>query len=159
KDQALPREHRRIDENRMGCTELSLSHNWLVNFPKGLPPSLRSLQLQENRITYLTAGGLRQLGNLTRLDLEGNRIRFIQPGAFLGLRKLQILGLKENRLVGFPISLPASLIRLDLSANCISSLDLTSLAPLVNLQVLKVNSNLPLYQKLKCQHYYQLLFN
>ncbi|KPP68932.1 leucine-rich repeat transmembrane protein FLRT3-like [Scleropages formosus] len=121
--------------------ELSLSHNWLVNFPKGLPPSLRSLQLQENRITYLTAGGLRQLGNLTRLDLEGNRIRFIQPGAFLGLRKLQILGLKENRLVGFPISLPASLIRLDLSANCISSLDLTSLAPLVNLQVLKVNSN------------------
>ncbi|KAL4636126.1 leucine-rich repeat-containing protein 15-like [Arapaima gigas] len=124
-----------------GLQELSLSHNHLVNFPKGLPPSLRSLQLQENRITFLTAGGLRQLSNLTRLHLEDNRIRFIQPRAFLGLQELQVLSLKGNRLVGFPDYLPPSLIHLDLSANCISSLDLTSLVPLVNLQVLKINSN------------------
>nr|XP_023689174.1 slit homolog 2 protein-like [Paramormyrops kingsleyae] len=121
--------------------ELSLGHNRLPRFPRGLPPSLQSLQLRENHITYLTAGGLRQLGNLTRLDLEDNRIRFIQPGALLRLTKLRVLSLKGNRLLDLPRSLPSSLAHLDLSANCVSSLDLTSLAPLVNLQVLKVNSN------------------
>uniref|UniRef100_A0A8C7LPM7 Si:ch211-191d15.2 n=1 Tax=Oncorhynchus kisutch TaxID=8019 RepID=A0A8C7LPM7_ONCKI len=98
--------------------ELSLSHNQLAHFPRGLPPSLETLQLQKNRITYITTGALRQLGNLTRLDLEDNRIRAIQPGALL-----------------------ASLTHLDLSANCISALDLPSLNALVNLQVLKINSN------------------
>ncbi|KAG7480858.1 hypothetical protein MATL_G00060720 [Megalops atlanticus] len=124
-----------------GLQELSLSHNQLPHFPKGLPPSLEALQLQENRITYLTAGSLRQLGNLTRLDLEDNRIRVIQPGAFAGLSKLRVLSLKGNRLLSLPLSLPPSLTHLDLSSNCISALDLQSLANLVNLQVLKINSN------------------
>ncbi|KAJ8415258.1 hypothetical protein AAFF_G00422380 [Aldrovandia affinis] len=124
-----------------GLQELSLSHNQLPHFPKGLPPSLEALQLQRNRLTYLTAGGLRQLGNLTRLDLEDNRIRVIQPGAFLGLAKLRVLSLRGNRLLSLPLALPNSLTHLDLSANCISALDLPSLASLVNLQVLKINSN------------------
>ncbi|KAI4889357.1 hypothetical protein NFI96_010284 [Prochilodus magdalenae] len=121
--------------------ELSLSHNWLDRFPRGLPPSLESLQLGENRITYITAGALRHLGNLTRLDLEDNRIRAIQPGALLGLGRLKMLSLKGNRLTTLPLHLPSSLIHLDVSANCISALDLASLATLVNLQVLKINSN------------------
>uniref|UniRef100_A0A3Q4GM23 Si:ch211-191d15.2 n=1 Tax=Neolamprologus brichardi TaxID=32507 RepID=A0A3Q4GM23_NEOBR len=87
-------------------------HNLLARFPRGLPPSLESLQLQENRITYITSGVLRQLGNLTHLDLEDNRIRAIQPGALQGLHKLQVL------------TLPPSLTHLDLSENCISALDL-----------------------------------
>lgn len=124
-----------------GLQELSLSHNQLAHFPKGLPPSLEALQLQENRITYLTAGGLRRLGNLTRLDLEDNRIRVVQPGAFRGLGKLQVLSLRGNRLQGLPQSLPPSLTHLDLSANCIAALDPSSMAGLVNLQVLKINSN------------------
>lgn len=121
--------------------ELSLSHNQLAHFPRGLPPSLETLQLQKNRITYITTGALRQLGNLTRLDLEDNRIRTIQPGALLGLGRLQVLTLKGNRLTSLPLNLPASLTHLDLSANCISALDLPSLNALVNLQVLKINSN------------------
>ncbi|KAK9522758.1 hypothetical protein VZT92_019204 [Zoarces viviparus] len=121
--------------------ELSLSHNLLARFPRGLPSSLESLLLQENRITYITSGALRQLGNLTRLDLEDNRIRAIQPGALLGLNKLQVLTLKGNRLTSLPLNLPPSLTHLDLSANCISVLDLPSLSALVNLQVLKINSN------------------
>ncbi|XP_047197456.1 vasorin [Hippoglossus stenolepis] len=121
--------------------ELSLSHNLLARFPRGLPPSLESLLLQENRITYITAGGLRQLGNLTHLDLEDNRIRAIQPGALQALSKLQVLTLKGNNLSSLPRNLPPSLTHLDLSANCISTLDLPSLSPLVNLQVLKINSN------------------
>ena len=124
-----------------GLQELSLSHNLLDRFPRGLPPSLESLLLQENRITYITSGALRQLRNLTRLDLEYNRIRAIQPGALLGLNKLQVLTLKGNKLTGLPLNLPPSLTHLDLSANCISSLDLPSLSTLVNLQVLKINSN------------------
>ncbi|XP_030594061.1 leucine-rich alpha-2-glycoprotein [Archocentrus centrarchus] len=124
-----------------GLQELSLSHNLLARFPRGLPPSLESLQLQENRITYITSGALRQLGNLTRLDLEDNRIRAIQPGALWGLNKLQVLILKGNRLTSLPRNLPPSLTHLDLSANCISALDLPSLSALVNLQVLKINSN------------------
>lgn len=124
-----------------GLQELSLSHNLLARFPRGLPPSLESLLLQENRITYITSGALRQLGNLTRLDLEDNRIRAIQPGALQGLSKLQVLTLKGNKLTSLPLNLPPSLTHLDLSANCISVLDLPSLSALVNLQVLKINSN------------------
>lgn len=124
-----------------GLQELSLSHNLLARFPRGLPPSLESLLLQENRITYITSGVLRQLRNLTRLHLEDNRIRAIQPGALLGLKKLQLLTLKGNKLTSLPPSLPPSLTHLDLSENCISSLDLPSLAALVNLQVLQINSN------------------
>lgn len=124
-----------------GLQELSLSHNLLARFPRGLPPSLESLLLQENRITYITSGALRQLGNLTRLDLEDNRIRAIQPGALQGLNKLQVLTLKGNKLTSLPLNLPPSLTHLDLSANCISVLDLPSLSVLVNLQVLKINSN------------------
>ncbi|KAL6114209.1 uncharacterized protein ACO6RY_05030 [Pungitius sinensis] len=121
--------------------ELSLSHNLLARFPRGLPSGLESLLLQENRITYITSGALRHLGNLTRLDLEDNRIRAIQPGALLGLSKLQVLTLKGNRLTSLPLNLPPSLTHLDLSENCISVLDLPSLSPLVNLQVLRINSN------------------
>ncbi|KAL1273933.1 hypothetical protein QQF64_026747 [Cirrhinus molitorella] len=124
-----------------GLQELSLSHNQLVRFPRGLPSSLETLQLQENQITYITAGSLRQLGNLTRLDLEDNRIRAIQPGALQGLNRLRMLTLKGNRLSRLPSSLPSSLIHLDVSANCISTIDLSSLGALVNLQVLKINSN------------------
>ncbi len=124
-----------------GLQELSLSHNQLVRFPRGLPSSLETLQLQENQITYITAGSLRQLGNLTRLDLEDNRIRAIQPGALQGLTRLSMLILKGNRLSRLPPNLPSSLIHLDVSANCISTLDLSSLGALVNLQVLKINSN------------------
>uniref|UniRef100_A0A3B3XU14 LRRCT domain-containing protein n=1 Tax=Poecilia mexicana TaxID=48701 RepID=A0A3B3XU14_9TELE len=104
-----------------GLQELSLSHNLLARFPRGLPPSLESLLLQENRITYITSGVLRQLRNLTRLHLEDNRIRAIQPGALLGLRKLQLLTLKGNKLTSLPRSLPPSLTHLDLSENCISN--------------------------------------
>ncbi|KAI4821196.1 hypothetical protein KUCAC02_029138 [Chaenocephalus aceratus] len=124
-----------------GLQELSLSHNLLPRFPRGLPPSLESLLLQENRITFITSGALRQLGNLTRLDLEDNRISAIQPGAFLGLPRLQVLILKGNKLTSLPLNLPPSLTHLDVSANCISVLDLPSLSALVNLQVLKINSN------------------
>lgn len=121
--------------------ELSLSHNQLARVPRGLPPSLDTLLLQENRITYITTGALRHLGNLTRLDLEDNRIRVVQPGALRGLSKLQVLTLKGNNLSSLPLNLPPSLMHLDVSANCISALDLPSLSALVNLQILKINSN------------------
>lgn len=121
--------------------ELSLGHNRLERFPRGLPVSLESLQLQENRITFITAGDLRNLRNLTWLDLEDNRIRAIQPGALLSLTRLRTLSLKGNQLSSLPSHLPGSLTHLDVSANCISTLDLSSLAALVNLQVLKINSN------------------
>lgn len=121
--------------------ELSLGHNLLSRFPRGLPYSLGSLQLQENRIAYITSGALRTLGNLTRLDLEDNRIRVIQPGALQGLSKLQVLTLKGNKLTGVPRSLPPSLTHLDLSENCISVLELPSLSSLINLQSLKISRN------------------
>uniref|UniRef100_A0A668U295 LRRCT domain-containing protein n=1 Tax=Oreochromis aureus TaxID=47969 RepID=A0A668U295_OREAU len=110
----------------LSTSALSVARNQLCNVDHQL--CLESLQLQENRITYITSGVLRQLGNLTRLDLEDNRIRAIQPGALQGLHKLQVLTLKGNRLT-------------NLSENCISALDLPSLSALVNLQVLKINSN------------------
>ncbi|KAG5280445.1 hypothetical protein AALO_G00060040, partial [Alosa alosa] len=125
----------------LGLQELSLSHNQLDHFPRGLPSSLESLQLQENLITYITTGALRQLGNLIRLDLEDNRIRAIQPGALLGLSKLKMLILKGNRLSSMPLYMPPSLTHLDVSANCILALEVPSLVRLVHLQILKINSN------------------
>lgn len=124
-----------------GLQELSLGHNMLSRFPRGLPSSLESLQLHGNHIAYITSGALRKLANLTRLDLEYNHIRAIQPGALQGLNTLRVLTLKGNRLTGLPRSLPPSLTQLDLSENCISALDLPSLSSLVSLQSLKINSN------------------
>lgn len=121
--------------------ELSLGFNRLERFPRGLPSSLESLQLQENRITYITVGDLKNLGNLTRLDLEENHIRAIQPGALGGLVRLKVLSLKGNRLASLPSMLPSSLTHLDVSGNCISVLEVPSLSILVNLQVLKINRN------------------
>uniref|UniRef100_A0A8C1SXJ7 Si:ch211-191d15.2 n=1 Tax=Cyprinus carpio TaxID=7962 RepID=A0A8C1SXJ7_CYPCA len=111
-----------------GLQELSLSHNQLVRFPRGLPSSLETLQLQENQITYITAGSLRQLGNLTRLDLEDNRIRAIQPGALQGLTRLRMLTLKGNRLSRLPPNLPSSLIHLDRAFDGLSRLRSVELA-------------------------------
>ncbi|XDV21201.1 hypothetical protein PO909_026346 [Leuciscus waleckii] len=112
----------------LGLQELSLSHNQLVRFPRGLPSSLETLQLQENQITYITAGSLRQLGNLTRLDLKDNRIRAIQPGALLGLTKLRTLTLKGNRLSRLPLNLPSSLTHLDQAFDGLSRLRSVELA-------------------------------
>ncbi|TRY71322.1 hypothetical protein DNTS_002259 [Danionella cerebrum] len=114
-----------------GLQELSLSHNQLARFPRGLPSSLETLQLQENQITYITSGSLRHLGNLTRLDLEDNRIRSIQPGALQSLTRLRMLTLRGNRLSRLPPNLPSSLTHLDVSANCITALDMYSLVTLV----------------------------
>lgn len=125
----------------LGLQELSLSHNQLDHFPRGLPSSLESLLLQENFITYITTGALRRLGNLIRLDLEDNRIRVIQPGALLGLSRLEILILKGNRLSGIPLYMPPSLTYLDVSDNCILELEVPSLLSLANLQILKISSN------------------
>uniref|UniRef100_A0A3Q2V911 Si:ch211-191d15.2 n=1 Tax=Haplochromis burtoni TaxID=8153 RepID=A0A3Q2V911_HAPBU len=75
-----------------GLQELRLSHNLLARFPRGLPPSLESLQLQENRITYITSGVLRQLGNLTHLDLEDN----LPESAFDSLPRLRSVDLTNN---------------------------------------------------------------
>lgn len=124
-----------------GLQELSLGHNLLSRLPRGLPSSLVSLQLQGNRIAYVTSGALRKLGNLTRLDLEGNRIRAIQPGALQGLTELRVLTLRANELTGLPRGLPPSLTHLDLSENCLSSLDPPSLSSLVSLRSLKINRN------------------
>ncbi|XP_063050293.1 SLIT and NTRK-like protein 6 [Engraulis encrasicolus] len=125
----------------LGLQELSLSHNRLDRFPRGLPASLESLQLQQNLLTYITSRALRQLRSLLHLDLEDNRIRAIQPGAFLAMSRLQVLILKGNRLSSLPLHMPSSLTHLDVSANCILALELPSIVSLVNLEILKINGN------------------
>ncbi|XP_051923922.1 SLIT and NTRK-like protein 6 [Hippocampus zosterae] len=121
--------------------ELSLSHNLLARFPRGLPPSLEELFLQQNRITYITVGALRQLRNLTLLDLRDNHIRAIQPGALQNLKNLQVLMLKGNKLASLCPNRPAFLTHLDVSANCIFALAPPPLPTSLNVHILKISRN------------------
>uniref|UniRef100_A0AAY4CKE4 LRRCT domain-containing protein n=1 Tax=Denticeps clupeoides TaxID=299321 RepID=A0AAY4CKE4_9TELE len=132
-------------QNFSSLQVLNLSHNHLDRFPRGLPPSLESLQLQENRITYITTRALKQLRKLVQLDLEDNRIRAMQPRALLTLSRLERLSLKGNFLSSLPLFLPPSLTHLDvlkINRNCLQSVPEAAFDGLSRLHFVDLANNL-----------------
>lgn len=62
----------RVFAELSNLTDLTLGYNDLTTIPKGLPPSLKSLDLRENKITEVLNGTFANLTSLERLILEWN---------------------------------------------------------------------------------------
>lgn len=93
---------------------LVMSYNNLTKVPKGLPPSLKRLELCDNRIEHISEDDFLGLSNLTTLHIQGNCPRCnnapypcvpcqnqsieIHRNAFLSLTQLEVLALGGNSL-------------------------------------------------------------
>ncbi|XP_075032189.1 toll-like receptor 2 [Calonectris borealis] len=93
----------------------------LLRVPRGLPSTLRGLDLSYNKLQEITAGDFAGMTQLRRLDLGYNNISRIAPDAFLSNLLLEHLRLFNNSLRRIPA--PA-------------------LQPLVNLRWLDMSNNL-----------------
>ena len=100
---------------------LDLSGRELVEFPRHLFScrALQQLLYAGNKLKMIPREML-QLESLATLYLSYNAIGFIP--SLQSLPCLTSLHASENRLADFPISLPASLITLDLSRNMIPTI-------------------------------------
>uniref|UniRef100_A0A668TXF6 LRRCT domain-containing protein n=1 Tax=Oreochromis aureus TaxID=47969 RepID=A0A668TXF6_OREAU len=72
-------------------TSLSLSHNLLARFPRGLPPNL-----SENCISALDLPSLSALVNLQVLKINSNCLRSVPESAFDSLPRLRSVDLTNN---------------------------------------------------------------
>ncbi|XP_070784075.1 toll-like receptor 13 [Enoplosus armatus] len=106
-------------------------------------PTLSTLQLRSNKLSYVRSDLFQLCINVTELDLTKNKIQNIQDGAFRPLLGLRILSLSHNRLPSVPAAtrnLP-NLEKLDLSSNNISSLGCHDFANLTKLKRLSLYLN------------------
>ncbi|XP_071332492.1 toll-like receptor 9 [Trachinotus anak] len=120
---------------------LTLGYNNLTSVPKGLPPSLESLDLKENTITEVLEGAFANLTMLKSLNLEWNCQRCdhaarpcfpcpqnlplkLHPNSFYAkYSSIKYLSLRGNSLKTFPEGLfrhLKNLTRLDLSDNLLA---------------------------------------
>ncbi|XP_041702287.1 extracellular matrix protein 2 isoform X1 [Coregonus clupeaformis] len=98
---------------------LRLEDNKFRAIPSGLPTTLQTLHLSDNRIEEVHERILNKTVNLRFLDLSHNKIREdrIAPRAWINLLKLESLDLSHNKLVHVPSFLPVGLKQLHLHHN------------------------------------------
>lgn len=104
--------------------EINLAYNELASLTDAnnnrlLPSSVSDLNLENNRLTHITANTFAGLANLKYLNLENNQIALIDEQAFSHLTRLTTLNLGKNKLKHIPSHIFATLVnldRLDLSA-------------------------------------------
>ncbi|KAM9430835.1 extracellular matrix protein 2-like isoform 1-T2 [Salvelinus alpinus] len=98
---------------------LRLEDNKFRAIPSGLPTTLQTLHLSDNRIEEVHERILNKTVNLRFLDLSYNKIREdrIAPRAWIHLLKLESLDLSHNKLVHVPSFLPVGLQQLHLHHN------------------------------------------
>lgn len=146
-------------------TDLTLSYNNLTQVPRGLPGSLRTLELDSNRIAYVGEHDFQGLDNLTCLKIQGNCPRCynapypcvpcknisikIHPQAFSGLGKLRILYLAGNSITYID---PSWLANISMLEELNLSFNFLSQAVTANVFL----SNLPLLTKLDLSFNYAL---
>ncbi|XP_035767231.1 toll-like receptor 3 [Neolamprologus brichardi] len=104
----------------------AMTHNLttLINISCTIP-TMRTLQLRSNKLSFVNAYLFKLCTNVTELVLTDNKIKYIHDDAFRSLKNLRILTLSKNRLPLVPAAtrnLP-TLSELDLSTNNISTLD------------------------------------
>ncbi|KAI5615081.1 leucine-rich repeat-containing protein 15-like [Silurus asotus] len=122
-------------------TVLELAGNQLRVLPSRLSSNLQKVDCGQNRIQEVTYQHLSGLRQLKHLFLENNTIQQFEPDALKDCVHLTNLALEQNLLSTFPHGLPESLVRLDLKANCITTIQEHALKPLNRLQVLNLRNN------------------
>lgn len=85
--------------------------------PRGLPNSIRYLQLRRNNMTVIHKRDLGEVPYVSILVLDENGITFLEDGTFAPMIYLQQLWLNGNKLTMVPRPLPASLQRLLMDSN------------------------------------------
>ncbi|XP_066935771.1 uncharacterized protein DDB_G0290587-like [Clytia hemisphaerica] len=70
--------------------------------PGQFPKEIRSIHMQNNKITRITAKSFGHLPKLTLLRLDQNQIDEVWPGAFGGMPKLNDLNLQNNKIMVLP---------------------------------------------------------
>ncbi|XP_020782191.1 toll-like receptor 13 [Boleophthalmus pectinirostris] len=106
-------------------------------------PTVSKLQLQSNKLTFISSSFFQKCHNVTDIDLEDNKITHIENGSFNILKLLEVLSIKRNRLQTVPFATRNlySLRKLDLSFNLIRTLECQDFAKLTNLVQLNLQWN------------------
>ena len=106
-----------IEFNSQFLSYIDLSETRLRYVPRGLPNSVRYLQLRRNNMSVINVRDLSECPYVSILVLDENGITFIEDGTFEPMIYLQQLWLNGNKLTKIPYPLPVSLQRLLMDAN------------------------------------------
>ncbi|CAL8255355.1 unnamed protein product [Merluccius merluccius] len=122
---------------------LDLSGNLLQVVPLGLPRSLLTLRVKDNRLNSIPDGALAGMDNLKEIYLSNNQLKLnsIYQGAWMELGSLTTLDLSGNQLSHVPSDLPESLEYLHLASNRISSVPPSAFQGTPNLKGIFLRSN------------------
>ena len=136
--------------NRMtNLRELYLHDNHLKSlhadlFSDSKLSTVRTLTLNGNALTGMTATTFSGLTGLRVLDLGGNIIAALPTNAFTGPSSLEVLGLNGNKLSALPANAFSKVPKLEfltLKGNTISSLNATAFSGLTSLYALNLSGN------------------
>jgi Leucine-rich repeat (LRR) protein len=120
---------------------IDLSECGLRDVPRGLPGSLRYVQLRRNNLTALDASTFSECPSVNIVVLDENRIETIQDGTFGEMTLLDQLWLNGNRLTNLPRPLPVRLRRLLADNNRIRSVDADTFPARSQLSVVSLVGN------------------
>ncbi|XP_068184556.1 nyctalopin [Antennarius striatus] len=94
-------------------------HSGLADLPKEFPCEASTINLNKNRLKFLSERAFGTLPSLKSLSLDHNNISFITPGAFKGLSNLLNLKMAHNEYISYlhtrTFTGLKKLLRLDLS--------------------------------------------
>lgn len=123
---------------------LDLSNNRITSIPtsglNGLP-GLLSLNLSANKLTILNENSFKKLQNLFHLDLSQNSLYRVDDAPFRPLLSLQSLVLKDVSLQYVPTLFLPSLRFLDLSSNLLTNISDQSFVQVKDLRRLDLSHN------------------
>ncbi|CEF60040.1 Leucine-rich repeat and Leucine-rich repeat,typical subtype and Leucine rich repeat 4-containing protein [Strongyloides ratti] len=113
-----------------GVEFIDLSHNLLTEVPtkqlNNIKGSLKYLNLQYNKIEYLSKMDFSDFHNITHLYLSNNNIKSIDENTFMSLTKLEVLDISNNPITSWSPNalshLSVNLITLSLSNTGLFSL-------------------------------------
>ncbi|CAL8369558.1 unnamed protein product [Arctogadus glacialis] len=130
---------------------LDLSNNRLTYIPGNLPPSLKTIWLNNNSFLVLNKNSFSGVRNVTHLFLHKNcyfsnkcfKQVSISDDSLTVLTKLEVLDLSSNNLTRVPKGLPTTLTNLALSDNRIHYIFEEDFKELHHLKALTVRGNCP----------------